>query len=150
MAPNTLKRLGCVLVLLFSVKAAFGQTVTTGNLSGVVVDQQGAVLPGANVTAVHQPTNTSYETTTAGDGRYQILNVRVGGPYAITASLSADRVCNGIGVDGVVVVAVGAAVVEQVRPHGRLAGQRDPVRCQQNLLELHHGCRASVPRARRA
>src|SRR5437867_10031442 len=64
------------------------QNVTTGTLSGVVADQQGAVLPGASVIATHEPTGTKYETVTGADGRYQIPNARVGGPYTVTASLS--------------------------------------------------------------
>jgi hypothetical protein len=69
----------------------FAQTVTTGTLSGTVVDQQDAILPGAPVTAVHQPTGTSYESVTGGDGRFQMLSVRVGGPYQVTARMAGFR-----------------------------------------------------------
>jgi Carboxypeptidase regulatory-like domain len=63
------------------------QTVTTGNITGTVTDAQGGVLPGATVTAVHTDTGTSYEAVTGGDGRYSILNVRVG-PYTVTANMN--------------------------------------------------------------
>ena len=66
---------------------AFAQTVTTGSLAGVVVDLQGGVLPGATVTATHTPTGTTYEAVTDGDGRYSILNARVG-PYTVSAMMS--------------------------------------------------------------
>jgi hypothetical protein len=49
------------------------------------------VLPGVAVTAVHTPTGTSYEGLTQSDGRFSILNVRVGGPYQLTAALSGFR-----------------------------------------------------------
>jgi hypothetical protein len=40
---------------------AHAQGVTTGLIAGVVADAQGAVVPGATVTAVHEPSGTSYE-----------------------------------------------------------------------------------------
>ena len=60
---------------------ALAQNVTTGNLSGTVSDPQGGVLPGATVTATHEPTGTKYEGLTTAEGRYQMPAVRVGGPY---------------------------------------------------------------------
>src|SRR5262245_60179316 len=64
------------------------QTLTNGALSGNVVDQQGAALPGVTVNAVHEPTGTQYSAVTDGEGHYLIPNVRVGGPYTVTATLS--------------------------------------------------------------
>ncbi|HTI36313.1 MAG TPA: carboxypeptidase regulatory-like domain-containing protein [Vicinamibacterales bacterium] len=74
------------LALLWAASAA-AQTVTTGNIAGTVTDNQGGVLPGATVTAIHTPTGTSYETVTGADGRFSILNVRVG-PYTVSVDLS--------------------------------------------------------------
>jgi hypothetical protein len=73
------------------VRPGYGQTVTTGTLTGLVQDAQGGVLPGVTVTAVHTPTGTSYEGLTQADGRFSILNVRVGGPYQLTAALAGFR-----------------------------------------------------------
>jgi hypothetical protein len=64
----------------------FAQT-TTGALSGVVSDADNAVLPGVNIEAIHQPTGTRYATVTDSQGRFNIVNVRVGGPYAVSVSL---------------------------------------------------------------
>lgn len=64
-----------------------GQGDTTGSLSGLVTDQEGAVLPGAVIEAVHVPTGTRYVTVTRADGRWRIAAVRVGGPYTVTAQL---------------------------------------------------------------
>jgi hypothetical protein len=40
------------------------------------------------VEAVHTPTGTRYTATTSATGRFNMLNVRVGGPYTVTAKLS--------------------------------------------------------------
>jgi hypothetical protein len=40
------------------------------------------------VTAVHEPSGTSYEAVTQADGRFTIPAMRVGGPYKVTASLT--------------------------------------------------------------
>ncbi|PYR72485.1 MAG: hypothetical protein DMF86_23475, partial [Acidobacteria bacterium] len=81
--------MACCFALLAAV-AADAQTVTTGNISGVITDAQGGVLPGATLTAVHTPTGTSYEGVTGGDGRYNILNVRVG-PYSVSVNMPGFR-----------------------------------------------------------
>src|SRR5262245_44987144 len=73
--------------LLYPVGAS-AQGVTTAGVTGVVKDAQGGVIPGASVTAVHQPSGTTYEAVTQGDGRYTIPGMRVGGPYKISAALS--------------------------------------------------------------
>jgi len=81
-------RLAAVLcVLLAGVSAASAQTVTTGSLAGVVTDTQGGVLPGATVQATHVPTGTVYEGVTDAEGRFTILNIRVG-PYTVAATMS--------------------------------------------------------------
>lgn len=74
-----------------SIALAVLQNVTTGSLTGVVRDAQGGVLPGAAVRALHVPTGTSYEAVTESNGRFTMLNVRVGGPYDITIALPGFR-----------------------------------------------------------
>jgi len=77
---------------------AAGQNVTTATLTGVVRDVQGGVLPGTVVSAVHEPTGTSYETVTQNDGTFQLLNVRTGGPYTLTVSLQGFKTFSQSGV----------------------------------------------------
>ncbi len=67
---------------------SYAQGVTTAALTGVVKDSQAAVVPGVTVSAVHQPSGTSYQAVTQTDGRYTIAGMRVGGPYKISAELS--------------------------------------------------------------
>lgn len=70
---------------------ASAQTVTTGALSGQVVDAQGGALPGAIVVAVHRPTGRKYEGVTMGDGKFILQNVQVGGPYTVTVTMPGFR-----------------------------------------------------------
>ncbi|PEN14479.1 hypothetical protein CRI94_05490 [Longibacter salinarum] len=73
------------LLLVLPVAPALGQS-TTASITGSVVDQSGETIPGANVVAIHQPTGTQYGTATNAQGRFSILNMRVGGPYLVRAS----------------------------------------------------------------
>lgn len=66
--------------------AAFGQGSTTSGLRGVVADDKGETLIGANVVALHVPSGTAYGTVTDIDGSYRIPNMRIGGPYKVTIS----------------------------------------------------------------
>src|SRR5882672_8103561 len=77
-----------ICALTWPSSSAYAQGVTTASITGVVKDAQGGVVPGATVTAVHQPSGTSYETVTQGDGRFFIPGMRIGGPYKVTAELS--------------------------------------------------------------
>ena len=65
---------------------ALGQGVTRAALSGIVTDEAGAPLPGANVVAVHLPSGTQYGSATRVEGNFNIPNMRVGGPYRVTVS----------------------------------------------------------------
>ncbi|WP_222984433.1 TonB-dependent receptor [Flagellimonas meishanensis] len=73
------------IFFLFVCSSAFSQ-ITTSNIRGTVVDDQAAPLFGANVVAVHTPTGTRYGTITNEEGRFNLLNLRVGGPYEVTIS----------------------------------------------------------------
>lgn len=73
-------------LLLCLVSATVAAQVTTSNIRGTVTDQQGEALLGANVVALHTPTGTRYGAITNEDGRFNLLNLRVGGPYEVTIS----------------------------------------------------------------
>ena len=78
--------IACFFLLLFIPLSAHGQGVTTATIRGTVEDAAGEPLPGANVVAVHQPSGTQYGTSTSTNGQYTLPNLRVGGPYIVTAS----------------------------------------------------------------
>lgn len=74
-----------LLLLFFSLTKALAQE-TTSEIQGVVTGENGQGLQGATITALHTPTGTKFTTISRQDGRYNIPNVRVGGPYEVTAS----------------------------------------------------------------
>src|SRR5688572_3456391 len=65
-----------------------GAQVTTGSLAGRVQNAKGEGVAGANVIAIHLPSGTTYEATTRDDGRFQIINMRVGEPYSVTVAFT--------------------------------------------------------------
>jgi hypothetical protein len=85
---NRSVKLATVVALLGFARVLAAQTATTGALSGLVTDEQAGVLPGASVEVVHEPTGTRYSAVTGSDGRFALLNVRVGGPYTVDVSIS--------------------------------------------------------------
>jgi hypothetical protein len=70
-------------LLLLTAQLGWGQGATTAAMSGTITDGKGQELPGATVIAVHTPTNTQYVAPTNADGRFNIQNMRVGGPYTV-------------------------------------------------------------------
>ena len=79
----------CAVFALALPTLAAAQGVTTGSLAGLVKDAQEKPVAGATVLALHVPSGTTYETNTRPDGRYTILNMRVGGPYSVTVAPTA-------------------------------------------------------------
>ena len=65
---------------------AWSQGVTTAGIEGMVMTMQNEPLANANVLAVHVPSGTRYGAVTRADGRFNLPNMRVGGPYTITVS----------------------------------------------------------------
>ncbi|MCW3092711.1 MAG: TonB-dependent receptor plug [Ferruginibacter sp.] len=59
---------------------------TTSEIQGTITDNSSGPLTGATITALHQPTGTKYATTSRKDGRYNLPNLRIGGPYEIKVS----------------------------------------------------------------
>ena len=70
-------RIALVLALVVGVRSAAAQQ-TTGSIAGVVVDIQGAAVPGATVTASSADTGLSRTVTTNAAGVYQLAALPVG------------------------------------------------------------------------
>jgi hypothetical protein len=81
--------LACITL---AVPATLHAQVTTGSIGGTVMTRQdNSALPGVTVEAVHVPTGTRYSTVTGTSGSFTIANVRIGGPYRVTANLEGFR-----------------------------------------------------------
>jgi hypothetical protein len=62
------------------------QGITTANIQVVVTDEQKASLPGATVTAIHEPSGTRYGSVANEDGIVKLAGLRSGGPYTVNVS----------------------------------------------------------------
>lgn len=88
---SRIRALSLLLVCVLITGTALAQ-VTTGNLAGTVtIAGDGTALPGVTVEAVHVPTGTRYMAITNENGRFVMPNVRVGGPYRVSATLEGFR-----------------------------------------------------------
>lgn len=76
-----------ILLLLALISPAVAQT-QSGSINGVVRDEQGATVPGADVTL--QGSDATYHFTTELDGAFRFLNLEPGS-YRLTADLSGFR-----------------------------------------------------------
>jgi len=72
-----------IMVVLLSFVAKAQET--TSEIQGLISNADGPI-PFVTVIATHQPTGTKYGTTTREDGRYNLPNLKIGGPYSIDVS----------------------------------------------------------------
>jgi hypothetical protein len=77
------------LVVAFSLVLASSSTASAqigANISGVVTDGSGAVLPGVSVTVTNTATGRAQSLVTSSEGRYRAVALQPG-PYAVSAEL---------------------------------------------------------------
>ncbi|MCA8833435.1 TonB-dependent receptor [Hymenobacter pini] len=86
MKRNHYASVALVPIAVLAAQLSWAQGTTTSAMNGIITDKAGEGLPGATVIAVHNPTNTQYVAPTNSEGRFNIQNMRVGGPYTIRVS----------------------------------------------------------------
>jgi hypothetical protein len=74
------------LLLVFCSSVVMMAQTTTSSIKGIVKSTAGEALPGATILAIHTPTGSKYSGVSNVDGRYNMLNMRIGGPYKVTIS----------------------------------------------------------------
>ncbi len=68
-----------ILLVLIGVGQSFGQAQAgSGQITGVVTDSNGAVVPNATVTLTSKSTNETRTATTSGDGTYRFVLLQPG------------------------------------------------------------------------
>jgi hypothetical protein len=79
-----------VVLALAGVPVAWGQTMTTGDIVGIVTDASGAVVPGAKVTVTSDETNESRTMTTGTTGEYR-FSLLPPADYTVTCEAAAMK-----------------------------------------------------------
>ena len=78
-----MKKIITLLFFVFGLHIVVAQS-TTSSIKGIVKSADTELLPGASILAIHIPTGSKYSALSNEEGRYSILNMRVGGPYKVT------------------------------------------------------------------
>src|SRR5690348_7801316 len=86
-ALNVVRSLVAAVAFAALATAAAGQSVGNGDITGIVKDSAGGVVPGASVKVVDEATGTAEEAFTNGDGAYRVGPLHTG-RYRVEASLS--------------------------------------------------------------
>jgi hypothetical protein len=112
---------------------AYGQSLTSGGISGTVTDPSGAALPDAAVTLKSNDTGATQNTTTNATGayRFSLLNP---GNYTVSAAAQGFR-----GRPESVVVAVGQSASANLQMQLAAASQTVEVTAQPNVIQTDNG-----------
>src|SRR5215471_16803362 len=79
-----------ITIVVILVYQGFGQTASTGALTGASLDPTGAALPGVVVRLTNQDTSTTESTTSDEQGRFSFL-LLTPGRYELRASTTASN-----------------------------------------------------------
>jgi hypothetical protein len=86
-----MRGLCCVMLfVLMAVSGASAQVGSTAQISGVVADPSGGVLPGADVTAIQTETGFKRSAVTDTNGSFTLSNLPIG-PYRLETTLQGFR-----------------------------------------------------------
>src|SRR5258708_6491624 len=70
-------RLTCALILVLGCALSLPAQITTGEITGTVMDQSGAAVAGASVTAVCPDTNQTRSVTSGAAGEYRLSDMAI-------------------------------------------------------------------------
>ncbi|NML23594.1 TonB-dependent receptor [Pseudoflavitalea sp. G-6-1-2] len=78
----------CFLLCMVLIGTHGWSQETNGAITGKITDDKKEPLAGASVTAIHEPSGTSYGIATGADGRYYLPGLRIGGPYTLKITMA--------------------------------------------------------------
>jgi len=130
--------IACLLGVVFAATPAFAQ-FDRGQISGVVKDSTGGVVPGVTVTATLVSTQTPRETVTDASGFYTFANLPAG-RYNISAELQGFKksIKEGVQLD-----AAGALTIDLALSTGAIS-ENVTVTAEQTLLQTDVALRKTV------
>jgi len=82
----SIKKLFLGVMFTFAFAGTAVAQETTSAIRGTVLDASGAVVNGASVSIIHEPSGSASSQTTNNEGTFLARNLRVGGPYVISVS----------------------------------------------------------------
>jgi len=106
------------LAIFVALPASLSGQTFRGGISGTVTDQSGAVVPGAQVTAVETATNTTLKTVSSSAGEFAFTNLPLG-DYSVMvtatgfSSVKVNKVTVSAGVSYTLPVKLGVATAAQ-------------------------------------
>lgn len=105
-----------VIVLLITAEVTFGQGIVTGSISGIVLDPQGAVVPGADVRATQMETDRVFATTSSNGGVLQLSSLPPG-TYRVTVEYESimTEQCRAAARSGIQYIAFGDLFLRDIR-----------------------------------
>jgi hypothetical protein len=123
-------RLLVAMLCILCGAAAFGQGIITGGITGMVVDQTGAVIPGATVVALNESTGSMLTVQSNGQGAFTISDVPLG-------SYTLNFKANGFGPAQLTHVRVVAGNATSVGPQAlRLGSEAQTVQVEADAAQL--------------
>src|SRR6478672_11163829 len=130
--------IACLLGVVFAATPAFAQ-FDRGQISGVVKDQTGGVVPGVTVTATQVSTQAARDTVTDAGGFYTFANLPAG-RYNISAELQGFKksIKEGVQLD-----AAGALTIDLALSTGAIS-ENVTVTAEQTLLQTDVALRKTV------
>jgi hypothetical protein len=75
------------LLMVITVPPSVSAQTSTGTLRGALVDETGACIPGAAISATHRATAERFETKSGPDGSFALTQLP-GGSYSVRVELS--------------------------------------------------------------
>jgi len=125
-------------ILLLGLPQAKAQT-SNAQISGLITDSSGAVIPGAEITAQNAATNVPYTAVSNGAGIY-ILQELLPGPYTVTVSAQGFGIVKQSGL----VLMTGARISQNFVLKPGAVEQSVTVTAAQNLISSEDAASASV------